>query len=71
MWRAPRLQHLSAFLLSLCVCGLVLFTRDQIVSTQRLERLRLETQAMASLVESVSNKGVVMSGARGQRGLPL
>jgi len=63
MWRAPRLQHLSAFLLSLCVCGLVLFTRDQIVSTQRLERLRLETQAMASLVESVSNKGVVMSGA--------
>ena len=63
MWRHARWQHLTAFLLSLCLSALVVYTRDEIVSTQRVERLRLEAQDMASLVESVSNKGVVMSGA--------
>ena len=57
------LQHAVALLLSLCVAGVVLFVRDRMVATQRIERLQLETKAMGALVESVSSKGVVMSGA--------
>ena len=48
--------------LALGLSGLVLFARDQIVSTQRAQSLQLETQAVAASVESVSNKGLVMSG---------
>ncbi|HOE41036.1 MAG TPA: response regulator [Rhodoferax sp.] len=57
------MRTIVALLLALGIAGLVLWARDQLVSAQRVERLQLETLAMASLVESVSNKGVVMSGA--------
>jgi two-component system sensor histidine kinase/response regulator len=63
MARHGSLQHAIALLLSLCIAGLVLFGRDRIVASQRVDRLQLETKAMGSLVESVSSKGVVMSGA--------
>ena len=63
MARHASLQHAIALLLSLCIAGLVLYSRDRIVATQRVDRLQLETKAMGSLVESVSSKGVVMSGA--------
>jgi C4-dicarboxylate-specific signal transduction histidine kinase len=63
MLRKANLQHAIALLISLSIAGLVLFSRDRIVATQRVERLQLETKAMGALVESVSSKGVVMSGA--------
>jgi two-component system sensor histidine kinase/response regulator len=63
MARKASVQHAVALLLSLCIAGLVLATRDRIVATQRVDHLQLETKAMGSLVESVSSKGVVMSAA--------
>ena len=63
MLRKASIQHVLALLVSLCIAGLVLLSRDRIVATQRVERLQLETKAMGALVESVSSKGVVMSGA--------
>jgi two-component system sensor histidine kinase/response regulator len=63
MLRKAGFQHAVALLVSLGIAGVVLFTRDRIVATQRVDRLQLETKAMGALVESVSSKGVVMSGA--------
>ena len=63
MLRKSSVQHAFALVLSLCIAGLVLLSRDRIVASQRVERLQLETKAMGALVESVSSRGVVMSGA--------
>ena len=58
------LRHCTiALLASLGLAGLSVATWDQVVTAQRVERIQLETRAMAGLVESVSSKGVVMSGA--------
>ena len=57
-------QFALALVLSIAFALVVVFASDKWVMVQRVQRLDLEAQNMAALVEAASSKGIVMTGVQ-------